>query len=254
MTKRVPNFVQSITAFCLAACSGYVAANPVLVETNTFSLTPNTATFLVTNNSVSAIQTNSGTQSASQVLSFAQFSGALGTLVDVAISYTTKYGATSTLNVRALPDISNQPVIFFADGSLTFSLSGLLIQSPLFAAVTTSATCSTTSACGDIASVTGTLDGLVDPLSMSAFIGTGTFALTATLSDTLSPRVNPDNGTGFADNATFQGTLAGDWDGSVSVSYQYTPPNESNVPEPVTVLLVAAGLAALALSRRAQHR
>ena len=84
---------------------------------------------------------------------------------------------------------------------------------------------------------------------VASFVGSGTYDLTATLSSVLTPRISPDNGTAFADNSTFGGTLDATWNGSVSVVYTYET-GATSVPVPSSLYLLVAGLGGIALSRR----
>jgi hypothetical protein len=133
-------------------------------------------------------------------------------------------------------------------------LSGLLIPTQsLSPQPAPSAECANVGSGGTCSNQTATASGSfgnsgISPLTLGNFIGSGVFNLTATLSSTLSPAVSPDNGTGFADNATFNGTLDSNWQGTVEVIYDYTP--AAGVPEPFTLYLVAGGLAGIGLMRR----
>ncbi len=200
-------------------------------------------------------------------LTFNLFNPTLGTLNSVTISFaTTSLTATSTLqsaanNSSAMDAIGNPAsVTFFADGALTVELtSGKFPDQVLSPDPTVSDSCAAQGA-GDNAPSGGTCSGPshtfngsfdsagIPGLSTASFIGLGTFDVTATLSNALSPRVDPDNGSGYADNATFMGLLTSLWQGSVTVTYDYTPTTE--VPEPVTLYLLLAGLGGIALSRR----
>jgi hypothetical protein len=84
-------------------------------------------------------------------------------------------------------------------------------QSP--APLAASATCTAdhvACSCSD-APTTGSFNGTTSGLFLAPFIRPGTFDLTAGLSSALAPRISPDNGTGFDDNATMDGTLDSNW-------------------------------------------
>ena len=65
--------------------------------------------------------------------------------------------------------------------------------------------------CNNTATNNGNFNGTTSGLSLAPFMGNGTFNLSAALTSALLPRITPDNGTGFADNSTFNGTLDDGW-------------------------------------------
>ena len=199
-------------------------------------------------------------------LTFSLFNPALGTLNSVTISFaTTSLTATATLQGATNNSSDPSSVTFFADGALTVELTSgkfpgdqVLTPDP-----TVSDSCAASGSPDNGTSSGGTCNGLshmftgsfhspaggVSGLSTASFIGPGFFDVTATLSSALSPRVDPDNGSGYADNATFMGFLTSLWSGSVTVQYDYTA-STTAIPEPLTLYLLLAGLGGMALSRR----
>jgi hypothetical protein len=241
-----------------------VAANASLITTETelFSLPAGQVIFHVSNDTSEdgppvIVNTNNGPQSPTpSLLNFNQFNPLLGTLLGVSVTFTTTYGATSKLNVTSGPFDNGTigTVDFFGDGTIDLLLSGAGFIANQPSTQTANATCpivTTTprvldeKTCSNTAANNGNFNGTVSGLSLAPFLGTGTFNLTASLISKLLPRVSPDNGTGFADNSTMDGTLDSNWAGSVSVVYTYDVAGAA-VPEPWTLYLVIAALAGLA--------
>ena len=264
MPLRMTTAVRTLIAVGFVLQSGLADADAMLTQSGTFDLTPLQATFFVSNDSTNdpptIINMNSGTRTAVQATTFSQFSSSLGTLNSVAISFLSTYTGTSTL-VSAVNNSSDLGLVdFFANGRLSLVLSGAPIPTQsLSPQPAPSAECAHVHGSSDVtppgtcSNQTATASGSfgnsgISPLTLGNFIGSGVFNLTATLSRTLSPAVSPDNGTGFADNATFNGTLDSNWQGTVEVIYDYTP--AAGVPEPFTLYLVAGGLAGIGLMRR----
>ena len=213
----------------------------------TVTKTTEDATATVTNNSVPNPQT------ASQALTFNRFDSGLGTLTGVTITFATIYNATVTVTVENNGDSSG--IEFFSDGSVSHSLTsadGLidpqsspqLLSASCIAAL--DAGCPGTQDDNGISFDTPPGGVGLDPLA--SFIGSGTFDLTATISSVLTPRIEPDNGTAFADNSTFGGTLDATWNGTVTVAYIFETDGTS-VPVPSSLYLLVAGLGGIALSR-----
>ena len=254
MAIRLGKMVRTLAAGSLVAYATILNASVVVNQSALFGLTPAQVRFLVVNNGVSATNSNNGPQGASQALSFLQFDPTLGTLTGVTISFMTTFNATSNLFVTERANDSAPPV-FFADGSLSFKLSGTSLIPDQLSSQAVSANCGfpnpvlSTATCSDNQSISGNFNSSISGASLAPFIGSGNLALTAELSDTLAPRVAPDNGTGYSDNATMEGTLIGSWDGSVSVAYTYDVP-PTPAPEPVTLYLLAAGLGGIVFYRR----
>jgi hypothetical protein len=253
--------VRSVAALALLAQCLVANATPITTapETELFNLTPGQANFQVSNNSTTnppvVTNTNSGPQSAGPtLLNFNQFNSALGVLTGVSVSFTSAYRLAPNLSVTFLsaPDPFDPDLIqFFADGTLNLSLTGLgLISAQSPGPLAASATCTTDHvACNPVVPpATGNFNGTTSGLSLAPFIGAGSYNLTVGLSSVLAPRISPDNGTSFADNATMNGTFDTNWAGSVSVVYTYEP--FATVAEPARVYLILAGLAGIALLPR----
>lgn len=257
--------VASIAALGFVAQCGM--ANAAIITTapeiENFSLSPaQTATFHVSNTDpiqgpTVIVNNNSGPRNASALLNFNQFNTALGTLVSVAFTFQTNYALTPGLTVTFIsePDPAEPAsVSFFADGSLGLSLSGPAgtISTQSAGALAASATCTADHvACNaSPSSTTGNFNGSTTGLTLAPFMGAGTFDLTAALVAALAPRVSPDNGTNFADNATMDGTFSSSWAGNVSLVYTYDTGPAGAVPEPFTIYLVLAALAGIALLPR----
>ncbi len=250
MTAKFSILLAALTYFLL----GTAAHALTISQTLSFDIAAPTVTFAVSNDNGDVTITPSlpvppGT--ASQVLTFTKFDTTLGTLTGVTITFaTTAYTATATVGA------DNQgftEATFFADAAMDRSLSGLLITNAT-SQQTFNANCETDpsvgpSSCGNSTTNNFFFDGTAVTGAHSSFGGPGTFDLTAALSSTLAPRVTPDNGTGFADNATFNGTLNADWEGAISVVYTYVT-GVAAVPEPLSLYLLAAGLGGIALVRR----
>jgi len=262
---RKSDRVVSVAALAFAAHCGLGNAAIVTTapEVESFNLTPaQTATFHVSNSqppqgSAVIVNNNSGPRNASTLLNFNQFNTALGTLVSVAFTFQTSYALTPGLTVTFFsgPDADDPGFVnFFADGSLGLSLSGpagtISTQSP--GPLAASATCGSDHlACNSSNGPTsGSFNGSTSGLTLAPFMGSGNFDLTAALTSALMPRVSPDNGTNFADNATMDGTLSSNWAGSVSLVYTYDTGPAGAVPEPFTLYLVLAALAGVALLPR----
>jgi hypothetical protein len=242
--------------FALLA-DGHVAnaITMMTTETESFTLTAPQVLFTVTNdgNPPATVDSNSP-QTASQALTFNQFDGGLGTLTGVTITFSTTYGATATVTVQSNEDV---PFIdFFSDASVNHSLTNAGLIDPQSSLQLFNATCTADldEGCTDTQADNGISFntppggvGLAAPVA--SFVGSGTYDLTATLSSVLTPRISPDNGTAFADNSTFGGTLDATWNGSVSVVYTYET-GETSVPVPSSLYLLVAGLGGIALSRR----
>jgi len=235
---------------CVAAQAITLTTAP---EIEVFNLSTTQVTFQVSNDDGTVTKDNNSPQSASQALTFNQFNSALGTLTSVTITFTTSYGATATITA-VNGDSANGVIDFFADATVGHSLTGapIVTQSSPQAFSADCQTNSTTNggACSSSQPSTSNFNGtagLASPLS--SFQGAGTFDLTATLTSALAPRVTPDNGTGFADNSTLDGTLNANWSGNVSLVYTYDAP-ATVVPEPLSLCLLVAGLGGIALSRR----
>jgi hypothetical protein len=262
MAIRRGDWLAAATA--LALLTHCVAANALLMttapETETFDLTPEQVVFQVSNDGAEPpviINTNNGPTTTQSLLNFNQFDPSLGVLSGVTISFASEYTLAPSLSVTFFPDSFNlDPIDYFADGSLDLSLTGPGLISAQSLGPTASATCTATDEpCNSSDPPTiGNFDGSTSGLSLAPFIGLGTFDLTAALSSALAPRIIPDNGTGFADNATMDGTLDSNWAGRVSVVYAYDAP-ATGIPEPLTLYLVVAGLLGIALlpRRRAQQ-
>jgi hypothetical protein len=281
MAIRVRAWIRPIIAAGLVIQFGVVGATLLSPETHDFTSQPADLSFTVVNDGTlqppnPATVTNTpgpgNSQSDPKTLNFAKFDPALGTLDNVIITFMSTFSATAKLvsasnnssdNISMTGDVFHS-YDFFADGTLNIKLSGALIpdQAPLLPP-TVEASCKgvpgTDGTCADGDSThqsmsiipPGTFDSPmtgITGLTTASFIGPGMFTLSANLTSALAPRIDPDNGTGFADNATFMGMLTSLWNGSVSVQYDYTP--NAEVPEPVTLYLLLAGLGGIALSRR----
>jgi len=235
-------------------------ANAVsITQTQSFDLTTPTVTFQVTNNNrtvttiPATLPVPPGTDS--DPLTFTKFDTTLGNLTVVTITFTTtEYSATVTVLAN---NQGTDPATFFSDATMDRSLTGAVITSATSQQMF-NANCSTdpdpisgspVPNCNDSTLNNLAFGGTAVAGALSLFNGPGTFDLTAALSSTLAPRVTPDNGTGFADNATFSGTLNANWKGDVSVKYDYDL-TTTPVPEPLSLYLLAAGLGGIALSRR----
>ncbi|GEM_PF-2290006 len=241
-------------------------ADSITLPTQSFDLTTTQVTFQVVNNpdtSPIVTVTNNSTQSASsQPLTFNRFNPALGTLTAVTIMLSSDYDVTVTITASnktaddGAPHDDFEITSFFAETTNAFGqkLTGSLISDLLPTTTPTfSASCIIDTIGGNCNNSQPTNNndfsdtaGLAVPVS--SFSGAGTFDLTATLSSALAPRISPDNGTGFSDNATFTGTLTHHWSGDVTVEYTYDPAATA-VPEPLSLYLLLSGLGGIALSR-----
>jgi hypothetical protein len=242
-----------------------------IMQTQPFNLDAPQVTFQVSNVAdpppSTVTVTNNSPQSSSQLLTFNQFNPTLGNLTGVTITLTSEYGVTVTVSATnncAGDDLScDATVTFIAETTNSFSqkLSGSVISDLLSTpSLPFSASCTAPKVNdnGDPGTCnsgpqTSNNNDFSEPASLvaalSAFSGAGTFDLTATISSALAPRVTPDNGTGFADNATFNGSLIHNWSGNVVVEYTYDP-FVTPVPEPLSLYLLATGLGGIALLRR----
>jgi hypothetical protein len=223
-------------------------------EIEPFNLTAPQINFEVSNVNGKVTVTTNSPQIVSQVLTFNKFNTGLGTLTGVTITFTTAYGATATVSVVGSGNGDSETIDFFADATIGHSLTGGLIvtqSSPQSFSASCQADPGDTCASGPQPNnnTFNNLAGVGLAAPVTSFNGPGTYDLTATLTSALAPRITPDNGTSFADNTTFDGTLNNtSWNGSVSVVYTYE--TGARVPEPLSLYLLIAGLGGIALSRR----
>jgi hypothetical protein len=258
MSLRFPSLAQASVAAALIVHAAAAHASVLTQQTLSFSLTPGTASFSIANDGgVVTSNTNNSAKLASQALSFVQFDASLGTLTGVAISFLSSYQATSFITVAKTENFDPNPVTgYFADGLLDFKLAGGGLFADLSSSQSVEAACNAVGSgpvhCSKSATISdASFQASTTASSLAAFIGSGNINLSASLADALSARVTPDNGTGYADNATMTGALDSAWSGNVTVSYTYdAAPTPSGVPEPLTLPLVAAGLLGVALFRR----
>jgi hypothetical protein len=257
------NIIISFWIGALALLAQCVVAHAIPMTTapeiEPFTLTAQQVDFKVDNYSGTPpvhTNTNTGPKTTSQLLTFNQFNSGLGILTGVSITYTSVYGAQASLVVGGYgaDNATDTTTQFYADATLGHELTGGGLISPQSSPQTFSANCSTSkpgSSCNNVAPNNGInfngTAGLAAPLA--SFVGLGTFDLTAKLTSALAPRIDPDNGTGFADNNTIDGALNANWSGEVSVVYNYDSPATA-VPEPLSLYLLVAGLSGIALSRR----
>ena len=237
-----------------------VASATLITETHTFSSNPADVAFSVSNvdGSVSA-NIDPPTSDPETLLPFGLFDPALGTLNSATIAFTSSFNATATLISATNSGSDPASVTFFSDGVLTIELTSAKFSTQALTpdpSVSDSCAAISGETCKGLGHmISGNFDsptllaGGIGPLSTASFMGPGSFDVTATLSSALTPRVDPDNGSGFADNATFSGLLSSLWSGSVTVQYDYTA-NATSVPEPLTLYLLLAGLGGIALARR----
>jgi len=246
----------------LAGLFALAAENPdasaaTMTQTESFTLTAPQVLYTVTTEDSTATVTNNSTQTAFQDLTFNRFDSGLGTLTGVTITFSTTFGATATVTVQNNGDSSG--IDFFSDASVDHALTSATgLIDPESSLQLFNATC----AAGINAGCTNTQpdDGIgfdtppggVGLAPLASFIGSGTFNLTATLNSALTPRISPDNGSAFADNSTFGGTLDATWNGDVKVVYTFEPEGTS-VPLPSSLYILVAGLGGIALARR-YHR
>lgn len=245
----------------LAGLFALVAAGPLanaatITQTESFTLTAPQVLYTVTKTTedATATITNNSTQTDFQDLTFNQFDSGLGTLTGVTITFSTTYGATATVTVQNNGDSSG--IDFFSDASVDHALTSATgLIDPESSLQQFSATCAAAldAGCTDSQADNGisfdTPPGGVGVAPLASFIGSGTFDLRATLSSALTPRISPDNGSAFADNSTFGGTLDATWNGDVTVVYTFETDGTA-VPLPLSLYLLVAGLGAIALSRR----
>jgi hypothetical protein len=225
---------------CLAA-----QATPVVVQTSSFDISPVLVTFTV-NDPVKG-DTYSGEKSAQHAMTFNRFDAALGTLNSVVLEYVTTLSKTSTTDVWTRQTASGQPNNGFSSGTVLAGFMGTMPD--VFVAFQHAGTSCTPDPAND-GRCTSTLNqsGAVNDqlfLPQAPLIGTGTFSLTALLTNDLTPPV-------LNDSATVNGTVDSEWRGTLTLTYNYTPaPPVSTVPEPAGLALVtAAALASVATRRR----
>ena len=89
---------------------------------------------------------------------------------------------------------------------------------------------------------------LLPPLG--SFQGLGTFGLVVILGSSITPAITPSPASDTVDNSTMTGTLATNWQGSVSVRFEYQEGSTEAVSGPMTLYLMLAGGAGIALLRR----
>jgi hypothetical protein len=261
----------SLVAGALALLTGGPVARAAVLmtlpETETINLALPLATdpadfevVRVTDTTPATVNTNTP-QPVSQMLTFNKFDASLGTLTAVTIAFATTYGATATLDVPFNADFGAEPgdpIIFFADATLNHSLAAAGLINTASSLQQFSASCPADPFMGCNNTTPNNGNSFPSPSpgnltvigALASFIGSGTYDLTATLTGALAPRISPDNGTDFADNTTFTGSItSANWNGTVSVVYTYNTP-EAAVPLPLSLYVVAAGLSGGALWRR----
>lgn len=257
MTHAFSVLSRGLVSAALAAASLSAGAALLSYDAN-FNITQADITITASNLNGSSSSSNSGPRNSSQVLSLSRFDAGLGTLQGVSISLTSAFGATTSLQVSFV-DGSDAPQLqlFKVEGPLGGSLTGLSgLYSRGFAS-NPSASCGfpslTGTTCSQIEYLTGSLNTpqAFSGADLAAFIGSGSFNLTATLDSSLMAATFPDNGTSFVDNASLQGSMSGiNWAGTVKVTYDYLASTGNPIPETLSLYLVMAGLAAVAWRRR----
>src|SRR5262245_1384577 len=253
-TSKRLTVIRLVGAVALLIQRATVNALFTAPEFEAFNLSTSPFGFTVENkgNGTPATVTNTGPKTLPASLTFDQFDSGLGNLLGVQVAYRSEYSANATLNatVREAPAVT-----FSAEGAYSLSLTGpgglneLLSKTivPTCSVDEPPDTCSNTATQPVTAFNTSSAINL-PPLS--SFIGTGTFILTATLASAINPKEPSDNGTNFADNATFAGTLSNNWAGNVAVRFIYEKGATTGVPEPITLYLLLAGAGGIALIRR----
>ena len=252
-------WVRAIVVLVLIIQPLVASATMITLPPGSFDFVPGTVTFEVSNNDQNqppVTITNDGPAGASQTFTFTQFNPSFGTLNSVTISFTTSFN--DTLKISATNN-DMETIDFFNDSTLVMKLASLAFVTDQQLTAMVNLDCSaagdggTCSAGPQMGSGTFTETLTTPPgtpLSpLSFFMGSGSFDLTASLSSSLMPRISPANGTDFAANSTFGGTLDSGWSGSVSVVYDFTP-SSTFVPEPLTLYLLVGGLGGIALWRR----
>jgi len=259
-----------LAGLCALLAAGPVANAAIVTQTQSFTLTaPQVTDKVIQTDGVVTrpAADNNSPQTASHVFSFAQFDDQLGTLslLGVSITFTTTYGATATVTVDHNGD--DDTINFSSAASVNHTLSGSAID-PQSSLQQFSATCKVVSG-GSCPKTTNADTGISFPASppgsfvlavpITSFVGAGTFDLAATLDSALAPKIfldnGTDNGTKFADNSTFSGTLDATWDVELSVVYTYETAGTggTSVPLPSSLYLLTAGLGGIALWRRSRR-
>jgi hypothetical protein len=247
---------RGFAATALLATAGGIDA-AVVTETESFNLASGSLTAsIVNNNRVVTFPSSVPAGSAQSLLTFSQFNAALGTLTGVTFTLGSNYSTAVNLSVTPTPggDGVEALVNYFAETLVTLRLLNVPTLSTLSSPHSLQATCIPqipSVGCSDPDTASGAFAQAPLGLSpLAAFIGPGTFDVTASLDWTaLLLRISPDNGTNYADNTTITGNLTAGWAGDVSISYIYDAATTS-VPEPTTLYLVGGALAAAGWLRR----
>ena len=225
--------------------TGLAAQAAPVVQTSSFDISPVLVTFTV--NDPDNGNTYSGAKSAQRAMAFNRFNAALGTLNSVVLEYVTTLSRTSTTDVWTNSTATGQPNNGFSTGTVT---AGFLGTVPDVTVAFQHAGTSCTPNPANDGRCTSTLNqsGAVNDqlfLPQASVIGTGTFNLTALLTNDLTPPV-------LNDNATVNGTVDSEWRGTLTLTYNYTPSTSGgSTPEPASLALVAAaGLASVVAWRR----
>lgn len=250
MTQPLSVLFRGVAVAALAA--GSLSATAALLSYNAnFNLASADITSTTSSVGGNKSDSTSGPGNVSQLLNFSQFNASLGTLQGVSISITSTYGATTTIDVVLTNDGDAGGLLMFsAAGSLAGQVSGLSGQYSAGFSANPSSLCFTAASsdgCQGGPDVVGgpvnTLDSYSNP-GLAAFIGGGSFDLTASLNSALAPQA-------VDDNASLTAVMSGiSWAGTVTVAYDYLASTANPVPETMSLYLVLAGLAAVAWRRR----
>ena len=198
--------------------------------------------------SLSGLATNLTTDHDQNTLTFQQFNSSLGTLTGVTFSLNSTTDVTATV-------IGSFSSGEGGDASATTSAS-FDISAPSHAALfsdvgTATASCSSSSGsfCNslfpDSVNLPSFPPSVLVTSNLSPFIGSGFFDVFATL-DVESTLTTCDANSGSAICTT---AAVATWDGTLDVTYQFTPAAAA-APEPATIVLVSIALATLGFSRR----
>jgi len=254
MSRRF-NVACSLGAAVLLTQCVVAHATLTPIETVPFNLNTPAFGFTVVDGNLAGA-TNDGPKTTSAPVTFHQFNTGLGTLLGVEVTFSSTFGSVITVGISFTPESGElDQETFTSNGSQQLTLTGPagLNESSSLSPTTScmiltmdAHTCSQSATVGPSTFDSGAPIVL---LPLGSFQGPGMFDLTVTLNSSITPAIT-QSASHTADNSTMTGTLATNWQGSVSVRFEYQESSTEAVSGPMTLYLMLAGGAGIALLRR----